>query len=165
MDSLISTFHIDLKLLIAQLINFGVIFVILYFLVFKPLFKTTGERSAKIEKSLKEAKEIEERLAKAKDEHKEMINLAKHEAAKIIDEANKKAEIRKGELVEKAKEEIGLLINREKAKMQTEKATTLKEIKAEVADLIALGLQKVLGEKSSKATDEKLIAKTLKEHK
>lgn len=165
MESLISTFHIDIKLLIAQLVNFAVVFLVLYFLIFKPLFKTTGDRSAVIEKSLKEAREIEERLAKTKDEQKEMIKATKQEAVKIIEEANKKAEARKSEMVEKAKEEIGALINREKARMQTEKAITLKEIREEVAGLIEASWQKILGEKMNKTLDEKIIIKSIKDSK
>lgn len=163
MDSLVSAFHLDIKLLLAQLINFGVVFVILYFLIFKPLFKTTGERSATIEKSLKEAKEIEERLNKTKAEQVVLIQEAKQEAMKILEEASRKADQKKAELVEKAKEEIGALINREKAKMQVDKAATLKEIKEEVAALIAASWQKILGERMTKGSDEKLIAKSLKE--
>ncbi len=165
MDSLISAFHLDPKLLIAQLVNFAIVFLILYFLIFRPLFKTTGERSATIEKSLKEAREIEERLAKTKAEQSEMIASAKKEAMAILDEANRKAEARKTELVEKAKEEIGALINREKVRQQSEKAATLKELRAEVADLIEVSWQKILGEKMTKGIDEKLISKTLNDQK
>lgn len=165
MDSLISTFHLDLKLLIAQLVNFAVVFSVLYFLVFKPLFKTTGERSATIEKSLKEAKEIEERLAKTKAEQEHMIHEAKQQAVAIIDEASRKAELRKAEIVDKAKEEVGALINREKSRMQTEKAETLKEIRSEVAQMIEQSWHKILGEKINKSVDEKIIEKSLKDNR
>lgn len=159
MDSLITAFHLDIKLLVAQLVNFAIVFLVLYFLVFKPLFKTTGERSATIAKSLKEAKEIEERLTKSKEEHKQILKEAKTEAAKILEEAALKADLKKNELVAKAKEEIGVLINREKDRMQVEKAATLKEIRQEVANLIAASWQKILKEKMDKTTDEKIISK------
>lgn len=162
MDSLIDIFHLDAKLLIAQIVNFAVVFLILYFLIFRPLFKVTGDRSATIEKGLKEAKEIEERLEKTKAEQAVMIKQAKQEAAAILEEANQKAESRKDELVVKAKEEIGALINKEKARMQAEKAETLSAIRSEVADLIRASWEKILSEKMDKTADEKLIAKTLK---
>ena len=159
MDSLITAFHLDLKLLIAQLVNFAIVFLVLYFLVFKPLFKTTGERSATIAKSLKEAKEIEERLAKSKEEHKQILKEAKTEAAKIVEEAALKADLKKNELVAKAKEEIGQIINAEKEKLEREKAATLKEIRQEVANLFAASWQKILKEKMDKTMDEKIISK------
>ncbi|HRH32628.1 MAG TPA: F0F1 ATP synthase subunit B [bacterium] len=162
MDSLISTFHLDAKLLIAQIVNFAVVFLVLYFLVFRPLFKVTTDRSKTIEKSLAEAKEIEERLEKTKAEQKEMIKQAKIEASVVLEEASRQAEEKKLGLVSKAKEEIGDLINREKAKMQADKAETLRMIRAEVADLIKLSLEKILQEKSDKVSDEKIINKALK---
>jgi len=161
MDSLISAFHLDLKLLIAQLVNFGVVFIVLYLLIFKPLFKTTGERSKTIAKSLQEAKEIEERLAKTKQEQAVMLKEAKVSASEILIKATEEAETKKTEIIEKAKEEIGVLINREKARMQVEKASTLKEIRQEVGDLIAKSWQKILQEKMDKPSDEKLISKII----
>jgi F-type H+-transporting ATPase subunit b len=163
MDSLISTFHLDAKLLIAQVINFAIVFLVLYFLIFRPLFKVMTERSGTIDKSLKEAKEIEERLEKTKLEQKEMIKQAKVEATALLEAADQQAEEKKQGLVLKAKEEIGDLINREKAKMQADKAETLREIRAEVAEMIKLSWEKILQEKMDKSSDEKIITKALKQ--
>ena len=163
MESLISTFHLDAKLLIAQMVNFAIVFLILYFLVFRPLFKVTGDRSHTIEKSLQEAKEIEARLEKTKSEQKEMIKQAKMDAAAVLEEANRQAEERKLGLVAKAKEEIGDLINREKAKIQADKSEALREIRSEVAEMIKLSWEKVLQEKMDKTTDEKILNKVIKQ--
>ena len=163
MDSLISTFHLDATLLIAQIINFAIVFLILYFLVFRPLFTVMSDRSATIDKSLQEAKEIEARLEKTKTEQKEMIKEAKSEATAILEEANRQADERKNGLLAKAKEEIGEVINREKAKMQADKAETLRSIRVEMAELISLGLEKVLQEKLDKGSDEKIISKVVKQ--
>ncbi len=122
-----------------------------------------SDRSITIDKSLQEAKEIEARLEKTKAEQKEMIKQAKSEAAVILEEAARQADERKNGLLAKAKEEIGEVINREKAKMQADKAETLRSIRAEMAELISLGLEKVLQEKSDKASDEKIISKVIKQ--
>ena len=50
MDTIIESFHVDFKLLIAQAINFLIVFLVLYYFVFKPLLKVMKERSEKIEK-------------------------------------------------------------------------------------------------------------------
>lgn len=162
MDSLISNFYLDIKLLIAQAVNFAIVFLILYFFVFKPLFKVMGDRSAKIEHSLKSAQEIEERLTKTKEEQTVLLQSTKAEAAAILEQAQHKADLKKDELITKAKEEIGVLINREKARMQTEKAEILEEIKKEVAEMIALSWPKILAEKMDKEKDKKIIEKSLK---
>jgi F0F1-type ATP synthase membrane subunit b/b' len=51
-----------------------------------------GDRSSTIEQSLKEAKEIEERLEKTKAEQAELLRQAKTDAAAVLEEANRQAE-------------------------------------------------------------------------
>lgn len=159
MESLIETFHIDLKLLIAQAVNFAIVFCVIYFFALKPLMKVMGERSKKIEQSLDDAKKIEENLAKAEGDYKETIVAAKKEASEIVAKAMEAAEAKKKETVNKAKEEIGQIINQEKAKIQTEKAQVLKEIKKEVADLVAVSLEKILKDKIDHKKDKEIIKK------
>ncbi|MBU4256904.1 F0F1 ATP synthase subunit B [Patescibacteria group bacterium] len=142
MDSLIETFHIDVKLLIAQIINFAIVFSVLYFFALKPLLKVMGERTKKIEKSIDDAEKIEEKLARSEEEYKKEIIRARKEAEIILEKAGQRAEERKQETIANAKEEIGQIINQEKAKIQQEKAKTLKEIKKEVADLVVASVER-----------------------
>ena len=65
MDSIISTFHIDWKIIIAQMINFGVVFVVLYIFALKPLSKLMTERGEKIETGISDAKKSSKLLQKA----------------------------------------------------------------------------------------------------
>lgn len=162
MDSLISTFHIDLNLFIAQLVNFAIVFSVLYFFAFKPLVKMMGERTEKIDKSLRDADEIEKRLSLTETEKEEIISAAKKQANLIIEEADKRGEERRAELINKAKEDIGQVINAEKEKMQREKAETLKEIKAEISELVVLTVEKILNEKMDSDKDQKIIKDLVK---
>jgi F-type H+-transporting ATPase subunit b len=162
MDLLISTFHIDGGLLLAQIVNFALVFAILYFFAFKPLVQIMTERSAKIDKSLKDAEEIEQRLADAATEREAIIAAGKKQANLILEEADKRGEERRNELVAQAKEEIGQAINNEKAKLSREKAETLKEIKHDVAGLVAATVEKLLHEKMTSDQDHDLIKKLIK---
>lgn len=161
MESLIETFHIDVKLLIAQAVNFAIVFSVLYFFVLKPLVKTMGDRTKTIEKGLDDAKKIEENLAKAENDYKEKINEAKKEASAILAKTMESAEAKKKETINKAKEEIGQIINQEKAKIQAEKGVVMKEIKKEVADLVAASLEKILKEKVDHKKDKEIIKKLI----
>ena len=71
MDSIISTFHIDWKIIIAQMINFGVVFVVLYIYALKPLGKLMKERGEKIEAGINDAKKSGELLQKTSEEYKQ----------------------------------------------------------------------------------------------
>ncbi|MDX9817246.1 MAG: F0F1 ATP synthase subunit B [Smithellaceae bacterium] len=162
MDSLVSTFHLDVKLLIAQVVNFGIVFLVLYFFAFKPLLKVMGDRSTKIEKSLRDADEIEKKLSEAKVEKDEIIAAARKAAQAVLAEAKESGEVKKQELVAKAKEEIAKVIALEKEKMANEKTDAMDEIKGEVASLVAASLEKFLGEKIDSKADMDLIKKIVK---
>lgn len=162
MESLISTFHIDINLFVAQLVNFAIVFSVLYFFAFKPLVKVMGERTEKIDKSLKDADEIEKRLSLTEKEQTEIINAAKKQANLIIEEADKKGELRREEMLARAEEEIGNLMNASRATIDRDKAETLKQIKAEVAELVVMTVEKILNEKMDSVKDQQIIKDLVK---
>jgi F-type H+-transporting ATPase subunit b len=162
MENLIETFHIDFKLFIAQVINFAIVFAVLYWFAFKPLAKVMSARSEKIAKSLDDAKKVEEKLAQTKSEFSKAMAEAKKQANLILEKAGREADARRAEMVARAKEEIGQIINQEKEKMRAEKARTFKEIKKEVADLVIAAVEKVLGEKVDQEKDGKIIKRIIK---
>ncbi|MEK7203454.1 MAG: F0F1 ATP synthase subunit B [Patescibacteria group bacterium] len=162
MENLIETFHIDFKLLIAQSINFIIVFFALYFLIFKPLSNVMKDRSAKIAKSLDDAEKIEKELIKTEEEYKKSLVKVKKEAELILAKADSQAEENKQAMLIKAREEIGQIINLEKNKMLAEKAQTLKDIKKETADLVLSIVEKVLENKLNNKEDADLIKKIMK---
>lgn len=162
MESLIETFHIDAKLLLAQVINFTIVFAVLYWFAFKPLAGVMKERSEKIAKGLADAEKIEKKLAETKAEFDKTVSQAKKQANEILEKAAAEAEEKRSRTISKAKEEIGAIISQEKQKMQSEKAATLKEIKKEMADLVVASVEKILGEKMDAKKDKEIIKKIIK---
>ncbi|MFH0951504.1 MAG: F0F1 ATP synthase subunit B [bacterium] len=162
MDSIIDTFHVDLKLLIAQAVNFAIVFLALYYLAFKPLAKTMQNRSQKIADGLKNAEVIAKKLEQSKEEQKAIIKQAKQDANQLLQQAQNDALERKDQMINKAKEEIGQIITTEKAKIQQEKAAILKELKAEVADLVVLTTTQLLQEKIDTKKDKDIINQLIK---
>lgn len=149
----------------AQTINFAIVFAVLYFFALKPLLKIMREREEKIDKSIKDAKKIEEELVRTEKNYVEEIAKARREAMAIIEDANKQSEERKKDAVAKAKEEIGQIINKEKESIRAEKDKTMKEIKKELAGLIVASLEKVLAEKIDNKKDKEFIEKIIKQDK
>ncbi|MBI2593944.1 F0F1 ATP synthase subunit B, partial [Candidatus Daviesbacteria bacterium] len=78
MEKILSDFGVQPVLLLAQIVNFLVLLWILNKLLYKPVLKVLEERKAKIEKGLKNAEEIEKRLAQtAEEEEKAILAAAK----------------------------------------------------------------------------------------
>jgi F-type H+-transporting ATPase subunit b len=147
MESIISTFHIDWKIIIAQAINFGVVFVVLYIFALKPLSKLMAERSEKISKGIDDAKTNASILEKTEAEYAEAIAKAKAEANKIFQEGKKEAEVKRSEMLEAAKGEVATVIENGKKMLEAEKVKMVEEAKSEIVNLAILATEKLIKSK------------------
>jgi len=57
----LSSLGIDLKILLAQLVNFGILIFLLSKFLYKPVLKMLDQRKKKIAESIKKAEEIEKK--------------------------------------------------------------------------------------------------------
>ena len=103
---LLKAFGVDYKILIAQLLNFAILFFVLYKLGYKPIFKFLDDRRDRIKDGLTMADKAEKKLSEAENEKKAIIIDSKKEAAAVISRADKLAKEKKDEIIGKAKEEI-----------------------------------------------------------
>ena len=163
MNEIISIFYVDIKLLIAQAVNFAIVFAVLYYFGIKPLMKILTERSKKVEDSLKNAEQIEKELLMTEKKRSDVINQAKKEASEILAEIDKKGEERKKDMMSKAKVEIEKIVSKTKDDLEVEKKITIKHIKEEAAEMIVVAMEKVLGEKIDGGVDKKYIERVVKE--
>ncbi|MFH1172999.1 MAG: F0F1 ATP synthase subunit B [bacterium] len=163
--SITEIFHIDWRIMIAQLVNFSIVVLVLWFFAFKPLNRQMGERTETIKKGLKEAAEISEQLKETQAKREETLKLARQESQQIVAEARKLAEQEKEKNLAFTKAEVVKVVNEGKKQLAGEKEKMIKEIKAESADLVVLATEKILSRLADKELDKKLIEKTLKEIK
>lgn len=157
MDSLITTFHIDWKIIIAQVINFGIVFAVLYMFALKPLKKLMSEREEKITKGVTDAKENAEMIEKTKKEYEEILNKARLEAHTIFQEGKKDADIKKAEMLENAKKEVDTMIQSGKKTLESEKVKIIEEAKKEIVSLVVLATEKVLKDNNNIEVNEKMV--------
>jgi len=144
MDSLITTFHIDWKIIIAQAINFGIVLLVLYAFALKPLKKLMSEREDKIAKGVTDAKENAEILSKTKKEYDAIVADAKSEAKNIFNESKKEAELKKEEIINNAKNEVENMISSGKKILENEKIKIIEEAKGEIVSLVVKATEKLL---------------------
>ena len=129
MEEFITTFHIDWKLMIAQLFNFGVVFLAFYLLAAKPLRKLMKERGEVISKGVNDAKVNAEILEKTQKASEEILNKARAEAHKFAQENKKEEEARKAAMIEDATKEVKSIIESGKKTLEAEKAKMVEEAK------------------------------------
>lgn len=157
MESIISTFHIDWKIIIAQMVNFGVVFTVLYIFALKPLSKLMAERSEKISKGIDDAKTNATLLEKTQTEYDLALANAKSEANKIFQEGKKEAESKKALMLEDAKKEVALVIENGKKTLEAEKVKMVEDAKKEIISLAMRATEKLLGEKAGSSFNEKTV--------
>ena len=159
MEEFIATFHIDWKILIAQAVNFGIIFLVLYFFALKPLKKVMGERTSVIEKGIEDAKHNAELIASTKTEYEAVIAKAREEAHALFQTGKKEAEAKKAEMMEKAQAEVESMIASGKKSLEAEKVKMVEEAKGEIVSLVVAATEKVLKDQSDKSVTDKAIKK------
>lgn len=162
MDSFIETFHIDWKILIAQAINFLVVFVVLYFLALKPLKKIMSERSEKIEKGVSDAKTNAELLDKTQKEYDAILAKAKIEAHEIFKEGKKEAEENKTQMLELAQQDVENMVKNGKKVLESEKVKMIEDAKKEIVSLVVKATEKLLESNPDESFDEKTLNKIKK---
>jgi F-type H+-transporting ATPase subunit b len=148
MEEFVKTFHIDWKLMIAQIINFGLVFLVFYFLAAKPLRKLMKDRTEEIEGGLVNAKTNEELLKATKKEYESALQKARLEADAIFNESKKEVVKKREEMLENAKKEVATMIDAGKKSLEQEKTKMVNDAKNELASLAILAAEKVMQEKN-----------------
>jgi F-type H+-transporting ATPase subunit b len=153
---------IDWRLLIAQLVNFVILFTALTFLLFKPLIAALDKRRAKVIESLANAEKIGEELKRAGAESERIVAASRIESARISAEAAKQAEAARLAAVEKTRAEVAGIIASGKAQLGAERDVMMSEVRRAAAELIASATEKVINEKMTSAKDKSLIEAAIK---
>lgn len=153
---LIDKLGIDLKLLIAQIVNFAILLFILTKLIYKPLLKVLDDRKKMIAKSVDDSKKIEDRLSAIEADRDKVLANAGREAMAIVEKAKKESEEEHVKIITAAKKEISTLAERYRAQLKEEKSEMMNEIKKEVAELVVSSSEKILRREFSKDDQAKL---------
>jgi len=161
MNALIGTFHIDYKMLIAQIVNFAIVLFVLYKFAYGPLLKVMTDRTEKIEKGLKDAEEANRKLEETEVKEKKVLGEARKEAQSIIDSAEKTALKNKEEFLDEAKKKSEEIAANTQRQLEEEKKKMLSEVKSEIAGLVIVATGKVIGEKLDRKGDEEIIKKAI----
>jgi F-type H+-transporting ATPase subunit b len=148
MSELFATFGINGKLLVVQLVNFGILLAALTYLLYKPLMTLMEERAALIGKGVKDAEAAQKKLAAAEAESRTIVGGAASEAERIIGNARAHA-LERGVAIEAAAKDRAESIVKEAAQRgESITAEALRESKSAVAKAAVLAAEKILkGEK------------------
>lgn len=152
----------DFGLLFWMVVIFGIVFFLLAKFGFPVITNMVDERSAKIAQSLKDADEIEARMAAWKVEQAQLLEEARREQAAILKNATEtKAQI-VADAKAQAKAEADKILSEAKTQIAAEKESALRDVRKEIALLGVQVAEKVLrnelsDESSQSAFIDKLV--------
>ncbi|HLB27720.1 MAG TPA: F0F1 ATP synthase subunit B [Dehalococcoidales bacterium] len=156
---------INVPVLLAQIVNFTILFVLLYLVAYKPILKMLDSRSKKIEESVKQTEYIKEQVAHAEEESKKRIDAAGREGQELIVKAMRTGEEVRQQAQQDAQKDAETLITRARTEIQRERDGAIDGLRREFADLTIMAAEKVIEQSLDKEAHRRLIDRTLEESK
>jgi F-type H+-transporting ATPase subunit b len=161
---LINALGIDWKILLAQLINFALIFFVLKKFAWKPILVFLEKRQKEIESGLTKTQEAQVMLAQSEVDKEKVLAKAREEADKIIKNSRAEAKMLIEEAKKTATAQAAVIIDEGERKIKAEKQQIMAEAETKLAGLIARGIEKVIAVKVDNAEIEKIyLSKGIKE--
>lgn len=137
---------INLGFLIAQLVNFTIIFGLLGVALWKPLTRMLDERAAKIAKGLEDARIAEEARANAEKDAEAIRNQARVEAQQIVSDARGRAEEAGKDVTAQANEDAEQIRAESRVKASDEREQLLADMRNQVISLAIAAANRLIGE-------------------
>jgi len=135
---------IDIKLIVAQMVNFGIFYFVFMKFISAPLFKFLKKKKEEIELRDKLAIDLEHRNAQLEKKDKAMDKERKATLIKAIEESKKEALLVKETMIADAKKEADSLIESAKAQIQAERETMQKGMRKQIAEVGIMIVEKAL---------------------
>ena len=152
---------IDQNLFVAQTINFILLILLLYRLLYKPVRNFMDQRTAEIEAKVQSAEENQKAAEELRLQLEKQAQDSRLQARQYLDEAAKRAEEFQSQLIAEAKQEAQAIIERAQRAMQLEREKAWAELKQQVGKLSVLLASKVINESLDEDQHQRLIADTI----
>ena len=163
--SILQTLGIDGKLLVFQIIGFGILVWVMAKYVFPTFIKAIDDRQKIIETGLKEAAEAHKALSSAEMKADDVLVEARKEAEALLQRSQEEAANLLLASEEKAKQRADQIIADARTTLAIDVRKARETLKSDTISLVALATERVIGEKVDAKKDSELIARALAKEK
>lgn len=154
---------INLPGLIAQAINFLILFFLLQRFLFPRVTQMLDARAARIRESLERAESVQEEARRAEQQFQERLAEARREGQSIVANANQIAQRIQTEAQEKAQRDAEAFLTRARDQIQRETEAAQLQLRQQVASLAILAAGKVIERSLDERQHVDLIERVLNE--
>jgi F-type H+-transporting ATPase subunit b len=159
----LASLGINMPVLLAQIINFIILFGLLYLVAYKPIMRMLDERSRKIKESMEQTEHIKQQAERAEEEAAKRIDAAAREGQEMVARAVRTGDEVKKEAQQQARDEAEALIARAQAEIQRERDEAIDDLRQEFADITIKAAGKVIDRTLDKKAHREIIEKVLDE--
>ena len=154
---------IEWNVLLAQLINFGILFGVLFTLFYKPVRRKLDERSARIKASMEQAEGIKEQMAQTQEQVREQLEGALREGQSILARATQMGEQLKEEAKQEAKQEAAAIVVMARAEIERERDAAIAQLRNQFVDLAIAAAEKVVSKTLDREKHRQMIEEVLEQ--
>ncbi len=154
---------ISLSGLVAQLVNFFILFGLLFLVLYKPVMRMLRERSEKIKDSMEQAEQIKERLAQTEQQVREQVEAARRDGQSIVAQAGQIGEQLKDAARQEARQEAEVIVARARVEIDRERDAAIDELRRQFTDLAIMAAEKVINESLDEERHRRIIDEVLEQ--
>lgn len=148
---------LNLGYLIVQILNFGILVVVLKAWVYDPIFNLLERRREAIAQGLEDARVAAEARENAEKEAEDVLNEAQVKASHTVREATERAEQQRREILAQAEAEASERREEALQEVERERERILSEVRGQVAALAMAAAQKLIGDSLDQQRQRALI--------
>lgn len=151
----------DPGLFIWTILTFLILLGLLAKFAWGPLLKALDERQSTIRKSLDDADQAQQELAKLQEKSAQLLAEARAEGQSIVAQSRAAAEVVREDLHQKAKAESAAMVKAAERQIQQETARAVEQIRHEVVDLSLSVASKLIKKNLTAEDNDALIRDSL----
>jgi F-type H+-transporting ATPase subunit b len=145
------------------LIVFGIVFIVLWKLVFPRITEALDKRQRMIEDSIDSAERTKREADELLREYRERLSDARGQADEIVARARRTAEANENETLAEARSKREEMMEQTRRDIEAETRRAIQQIRSEVADLTVLATEKVTRKSLDSADQKRLVEEALAE--
>jgi F-type H+-transporting ATPase subunit b len=132
--------------LLAQILNFLIIFLVVALIAWRPLIRVLEARRERIAKGLEDARVAEQARANAERDAQKLIEERRIEADKLVEEGQRRGEEQARAVIEAANREAETIRVKALQEIEEKRTALLGEVRSQVVDLAIAAAQRVIGD-------------------
>lgn len=144
-------------IVLAQCLNFIILFLVLRVIAFKPLLGVLEQRKQRIAKGIEDARLAEERLANVDKDYQSKLDQARADGQKTVTEMTANAEKQAAGIVAKANEDVARIKAQAQEDADLERNRALADLRSQVAALSIAAANKLIGDSMDEKRQRVLV--------